>query len=108
MNLVDMKIPPGSDMMAQPEQPSPYPYGLRLCLNDDVLDKLGIEKLPELGAEITIQAKVVVVSRNESADAGDPDGDNDYKSMDLQITALGLGLPESDDKKAAKLYPKKE
>ncbi len=108
MNLVDMKRTPEeqqADSMPHAYKESPYPYGLRIYLDDDTLDKLGVEDLPDLNAEFTITAKVKVSARNESSDPGDPDGDNDNKSMELQITALALGLEESDSKKASKLYP---
>lgn len=81
--------PRPADAMYGPDRGSDYPYGLRLSLNDDVLDKLGIEKLPELGSEIMLTAKVKVVSREERADQSDETGK--YQCMDLQITDMALG-----------------
>lgn len=111
MQLVDMKCSPQEQQseMAMPSNASPYPYGLRIYLDDASLDKLGIENLPELGAELTIQAKVKVVGRNERADDSDPDGDNDYKCLDLQITQMAIpNLPKDPVKVAEKMYPEKK
>lgn len=112
MQLVDMKCEPGDydqPMAAtQPSQPQ-YPYGLRIYLDDESLDKLGIEKLPELGAEFMIEAKVRVVSKSESTDPNDEDGDNDRSSMDLQIVAMGLPAAKKDPATVAKeMYPEKK
>lgn len=109
--LIDMKRSPTEQKaeMACAPAISPYPYGLRIYLDDDSLDKLGIEKLPGLGAELVIQAKVRVVSQSENESPGDPDGDNDYKSMDLQITEMALGgLPKDQAKVAEKMYSEKK
>lgn len=111
MQLTDMKCKPGEypAPQAMAEQPAQkYPFGLRIYLDDESLDKLGVENLPELGAEFTIQAKVRVVSKNESRDANDEDGDNDYQSMDLQITALALGLKKSEAQRASEMYSEKK
>lgn len=68
-----------------------YPYGLRLDLNNDTLDKLGIDKLPAVGAVITFEAKAKVVGSRQSATEG-----SENRSIELQITHLDL---EGDDKK---------
>lgn len=101
MKLVDMKNVEGSDDSPQPvayERPD-YPYGLKLCLSDAVLDALGIEELPKLGAEIVLTAKVRVtaVSSREVADDAD-------QSMDLQITEMALAAPKDPAKIAKEMY----
>lgn len=74
-----------------------YPYGLEVRLDNDALEKLGIE-LPEVGTEMLLIAKVKVTgaSSNESEN-----GKN--RSVSLQITDMCL----EDDAKAAKDYATK-
>lgn len=63
-----------------------YPYGLTLHLNKDVLKKLDMMKLPEVGSMLGLHALVEVteVSLEEN-----PNGSRD-KSIRLQITDLIL------------------
>lgn len=63
-----------------------YPYGLRIELNEDSLDKLGIDKLPGVGDEMEVEAKVEVQSVSENAYQ---DGEN-RRSVSLQITKMSL------------------
>lgn len=63
-----------------------YPYGLELRLDNEIMDKLGIE-LPEVGEEVTITAKATVTeaaARESQHDAGK------RLSCTLQITKLGI------------------
>jgi hypothetical protein len=69
-------------------QPNPYPYGLRLCLTMEELEKLGYSELPPAGTECRIEAVACVV-RCTSEDP-DADGDCDYCAIELQIKELGL------------------
>lgn len=61
-----------------------YPYGLRLRLDNIVVDKLGIG-LPKVGEKLMIEAyvEVVSVSANESKQGM-------QKSIELQITDMCL------------------
>lgn len=109
MKLVDMSITPEE---AQEEaSPSPsdgdkpaYPYGLRLRLEADTLDKLGIEGEAEVGAPCTIQAEgeVISYSMNKGQDG------QEYCCVEIQITKLGIdGVEEEDEESpAAKVYGK--
>jgi hypothetical protein len=84
------------DKMAGPaiESTAPdYPYGLCIHMDKDELDKLGITKLPEIGTEMMIEAKVKVTRVSQSA-AERADGSEEYTSVDFQITDIGL---EKDD-----------
>lgn len=78
-SAAEIMYPKAADM---PE----YPYGLELRLGNEELEKLGLFTLPEVGKELTLQAKVKVtsVSSNEHLD-GKP-----YKGVCLQITDMGL------------------
>jgi hypothetical protein len=83
----DEKEPgPAEAMYGGPQQD--YPYGLRICLDEECLAKLGVEKLPELGAEMMITAKVRVTRKSESEDMAEGEVE---RSLDLQITDMALG-----------------
>lgn len=84
---------------AEPETPM-YPYGLRLCLDDDTLEKLGITSLPEVGIEVAIMAKATVV---EVEVCQSQDGET-HREMDLQITKLDVEVPGMDRTAAGILY----
>lgn len=103
--LVSMKM----DRKAREESMKPslvgdaplYPYGLQLRLDDEALDKLGEDTLPEVGGSIMViaKAKVTSVSSNES-DSGK------RRNVELQITDLCLEDPGDDTTKSAALYGK--
>lgn len=73
--------------MTSPSMGEDYPYGTRLELDDDTLEKLGCDELPEVGDEFELHcvAKVRSVSDN-SSDYGD--GESRHRSMSLQITKM--------------------
>lgn len=75
------------------EGPS-FPYGLRLCLDNDSLEKLGLKSLPKTGVKMTIQAigEVVSVSQHESEN-------NDDRRIEIQIHDLGIegGGPKMEE-----------
>jgi hypothetical protein len=69
-----------------------YPYGLRITLGPEVLEKLDLVKLPEVGQMMGLHAVVEVVGVNlENAENGGRD-----KRVELQITDLCL-KDRSDD-----------
>ena len=79
-----------------------YPWGLRVHLNTEELDKLGIKELPKVGEDIKLEAIVRVQSVSECEEVG-----NDVdRSVDLQITSMGL-IAESKDA-SDDLYGSKE
>lgn len=65
----------------------PYPYGLRLTLNEDSLAKLGITDLPAVGTAMVLTAKVTVSSASES----EHEGEKKHRDISLQITDMDLG-----------------
>lgn len=67
-------------------KPPEYPYGLRLCLNSETLDKLGLKQLPEIGTPMTLTARVEVCS----VSAYESTGQEQQRSVDLQITDMAL------------------
>lgn len=100
MKLVNMK----QDGSSMPKDLAPrddvYPYGLCLCLNDDVIKKLGLKEMPKVGTKMKLEAMVEVVRTFESESK---DGEN--YSMDLQITDMGLS-PSKKEVNAKDFYSK--
>lgn len=86
LKLQDMKLSRAEkteDAEVAPERPD-YPYGLQLNLDQDALEKLGIE-LPDVGETFFVVAiaKVVSVSEHESEEHTSQD-------VSLQIEQLSL------------------
>lgn len=79
-----------------------YPYGLEVCLCDEVLDKLGVTELPKVGETMIIQCQVTVCSTAENSMQG---GDVERR-MSLQITdmALSASLPAAKTDAANAMY----
>jgi hypothetical protein len=115
MELVSMAREEGTEAtgIAMPMTVSPYPYGLRLCLTQEELEKLGYDGLPEAGTIVRIEA-VACVTRAASEDP-DADGDIDYLCVEMQITELGIeeeqesaGKDVDNDARAGRLYAGKQ
>lgn len=80
---------------------SKYPYGLRLCLNKETLEKLGLPTLP-VGTKVTVMAEGSVVSVSEHQEM---DGDS-CKSLDIQIEMMAVEQKSNGvDDVASRLYP---
>lgn len=69
-----------------------YPYGLRLDLNNDTLEKLGMKALPAVGTVLMFEAKAKVVGSRQSATEG-----SENRSVELQITHIDLEEGETDE-----------
>lgn len=83
-------------------EPSPsdaqaYSYGTCLCLDTELLKKLGFENPPPVGAEFTMSAKVVVTSARSTQEQ---DGDKRVSS-DMQITDMELQPAQGEGPSAA-------
>lgn len=82
MNKASCSIGPGGSS-------DKYPYGLTLRLEEDSLEKLGIddENLPSAGDELTftVRARVTDVSSRERADG------DDTCCVELQVTKMKKG-----------------
>lgn len=102
--LVNMKIDPKEREKGLPDTVSAdapsYPWGLQLNLDEEALDKLGIETLPKVDGELMVLARATVtsVSSNESSGGGK------RKSVSLQITDLCLEKPSKNTDAAGALY----
>lgn len=104
MALVDLKM--SKKDMKEESQPSvadqnPYPYGLRINLDTDELEKLGIteKNLPAVGDEIHIEAvgSVCSVSEDDTASGGYRCG----VSIQIEMMELKNEGPEDGDESAA-------
>lgn len=86
-----------------PPKAPEYPYGLSICLDDETLKKLDMESIPDIGAVLTLEAKVIVCSKSQYENQGGAD-----TSMSLQITDMDLSLVDADKRTAGqKIYGKK-
>jgi len=71
-----------------------YPYGLKLSVDDDSLEKLGLDTPPAVGTVFTITAKVKVDSLSTSQSEG-----SDAETYTCwQITDMDTSLKPSDAK----------
>ena len=92
--MISMKLTPAESKDATAIEPKPgdgpaYPYGLCLYLGTDELKKLGFDEPPPAGAELTLNAKVVVTSVGFNQQQ---DGDKQQRA-ELQITDMELAAP---------------
>lgn len=66
-----------------------YPYGLCIHMDGDEMEKLGIKTMPKVGDEISMMCKCKVTRTMQTA--SEYTKDSDRRSIDLQITDIGLG-----------------
>lgn len=67
--------------------PAPqYPYGLRICLNDETLQKLGLSERPKVGSFFKVMAMAEVCGTSER----ECENGEVQKNVDLQIVEMGL------------------
>ncbi len=108
-SLINMETTPAEaqEMVSPPSAADvpKYPWGLELCLNDDVLEKLGVKSLPTVGTEVTIVAKASVSATRENS----TEGDGVSQNMSLQITDMQIDGLDADlfGRAAELLYGKK-
>jgi hypothetical protein len=99
---VDMSRPKEDNKpmeMGEMPEGEKYPYGLRICLNQEELDKLGIPGLPDVGEKLCIEADVTVVAIRSN----ETQGGGKESTVDLQITALMFCSPEEEKKEATEV-----
>jgi len=101
MPLVSLKRSPAerkkmTEPMAAGPEVDDYPYGCALDLNGELLDKLGVKDLPEIGDEYQVRAvgKVTRVSANASEGRSD-------RSLCIQLTGLELVHGDAGEESAA-------
>lgn len=62
-----------------------YPWGTSICLDDDALEKLGIDDMPAAGQKVLIQAEGYVCGTREHVRDGEM-----HKGLDVQLTDMSL------------------
>lgn len=97
MKLTNMKLSKGSHAKTSPgvmldskDKGPDYPWGLRLNLDHDTLTKMGVKDLPKVGSKMQIHAHGHVHSVSENSSKGE----KPRRSVDIQITHLGVGKNE--------------
>ena len=88
-------------MACEPCEGPRYPYGLRICLNQESIEALGISKMPQVGDVMNVMATAKVVSVSQS----EMESGKMYGSIDLQIVEMGVekkGKEKTAD--SSKLY----
>lgn len=84
--LTDMKIRERrQEVDAPPDTDVQYPDGLCITLDNDTLEALNIEELPQVGTTVTIQAVGVVKRIAESHEGTRP-----CRSVGIQMTHMAL------------------
>lgn len=101
-----------SEPLSGPDAERPkYPYGTSMYLNDEVLAKLGIKEMPDVGTTLMIQAVAKVTGTSEREYEG-----GSHRTLDIQFIEMGCEEGEeaaepdegqSFDKAAKTLYGKK-
>ena len=79
-----------------------FPFGTTLTLDDEVLKKLGITELPEVGSKKSIIALATCTDVSARAFTDENGKKKVRRSVDLQITELAIEDPE-DAKTAAEV-----
>lgn len=90
--MVNMKR--DDSAMCEPCPPEAYPYGLRICLNDDDCEKLGISGPVSAGTKLSVRALTVVVMCREELEAEEGEEKSEVY-LDLQITDMEIAAPNS-------------
>ncbi|MDB4871970.1 MAG: BcepC6B [Gemmatimonadales bacterium] len=92
MKLTDMKLKPRKEGDAKVEstivgdEPK-YPWGLQVRLENEQLEKLGVDKLPAVGTTVVLTARCEVC---ETGEYQAQKGEQERRNVTLQITELGL------------------
>ena len=100
--LVNMKLSKKEVKESEPDSTAVdrprFPFGLSLHLDQEALDKLGIDEMPAVGLEESMVAFVRVTSVSDNQHEGDS---KRSRSVGLQITAMRFGEGPSGKKKSA-------
>jgi len=117
MKLISMKLPKKSEkelkaemvggMPSTKDQPK-YPYGLELSFNKDIIEKIAALKDIDADAEVEITARGFV-KRVEASDVSKKEGgDSSRRSVDVQITDIGIEVVKKDRKAEGGAAPAKK
>lgn len=100
MKIVDMARSEDFDGPDYPE-PSPYPCGLRISLNQEDMKRLGITEMPALGDQCCFYICGEVMSTSESSEYGES------KCMGLQIQKMAVEEPPAEEEAEDKVVDKR-
>jgi hypothetical protein len=102
--LVDLKLPKSKTKEGPVEVAADrpqYPYGLQLRLDNDTIQKLGIDDMPKVGDTFELEGKAVVTSVSQNESKGET-----RRSIELQLTKCCLEGEGNEDDTADSLYKK--
>ena len=100
-NLVSMKRTPQEKKdLEAPSSPDAeeFPWGLKLSLDAEDLDKLGL--IPTVGEEVIISA----VAKVTDAHISESEDDGKRRSAGLQITSMGISNKADEKSASEKIY----
>jgi hypothetical protein len=87
----------------QAYEPNPYGDGLRIQLNDDQCEALGITTPPAAGTKVSISAAAFVCRATQATEQdGDDSGVDVFLELQITDMELGTAAPQTD---ARSLYP---
>lgn len=108
--MISMKLTPAEakqeTMLAEADEAPQYPYGLTICLDDDILQKLGIDtaNLPAVGAVFYIEAKAEVCSTSQYQNQDGADTRLSLQITDMSLSTTDDDAPRSNESIANRLY----
>lgn len=100
MALVDMKLDKRAKEEDSEVKEDRYPFGLRIHLDDEQLEKLGVDELPKVGKEKMMIAMVEVTD----VSASDTMLGGERRSVGLQIKSVAFKETEDKQKEAEEKF----
>lgn len=107
MGMVSMKVQ--DDDQYEMAQPNPYGYGLMICLNEEQVEALGLDKNPPRpGSTVSVRAIAVVKRVTQESDPteevaeGEDPNDPDV-TLQIQITDMEV-IPQGSSVNGSLLY----
>lgn len=102
MEMIDMKLPPPKkedqkklDVLSETVGYDKYPWGLKLDLSTEIVDKLKAGEL-NVGDKIHVMAEAVVTSKSVNEEQGDKR--KTRKNVGIQIQKMGFKVIKTMDK----------
>lgn len=77
-----------------------YPWGLRITLDNEALQKLDLLAMPAVGESLMLHARVHVCRVSKS----EVEGEEKRRDLELQITDLALEADHEESNHAQRLY----
>ena len=88
------------EMISSPSKGPKFPYGLRLNLDKETCEKLGISSAPSINSKVKFSAEAVVISVRAEDEEGDEGGYN----IELQIIDMELDKEKNEKGVVDTLY----